>query len=114
MTRHLRSRLRLSPVLLGILAWGGCGRGGGGSDAPISAAASAALSARGAAKRADSYMVYYGAWDDARIRRAQGYPLVIVHPTNGAMTRDQVAAIQGGTDPSNPASLRLFAADLLS
>jgi hypothetical protein len=54
------------------------------------------------ARSVDHYLVHYGAWDEAKIKIAQTYPLVIVHPTAGNMTREQVAAIQGGTDPTDP------------
>jgi hypothetical protein len=57
---------------------------------------------RDAARNVNSYMVTYGPLDATTIRTAQTYQLVIVHPTSGNLTRSQVAAIQGGTDPADP------------
>lgn len=41
-----------------------------------------------------SYMVYYGQLDDAIIEQAKQYDIVIVHPKQGNITRDQVAEMQ--------------------
>jgi hypothetical protein len=48
-------------------------------------------------------MLYYGAWDAEKIRVARQYPLVVLHPTQGNVTRAQVAAIQRGENPDDPA-----------
>lgn len=41
-----------------------------------------------------SYMIYYGALDEARIEQAKQYDLVILHPKIGDITRAQVKEIQ--------------------
>lgn len=41
-----------------------------------------------------SYMVYYGQLDDAIIEQAKQYDIVIVHPKQGDITREQVAEMQ--------------------
>jgi len=83
-----------------------CGSGGssGGSSgaAPDPAPPPASSGRRMKARDVNLYMVYYGAWDDAKIRVARQYHLVIVHPTAGRVTREQVAAIQRGVDPADP------------
>lgn len=43
-----------------------------------------------------SYMIYYGALDDALIEQAKQYDVVILHPRGGDMTREQVREIQSG------------------
>src|SRR5204863_204351 len=89
-----RRARRLSCLLL--LAMSACGGGGGSGDSTTAGAAT--LSARDAAKRVDSYLICYGPWDDAKIQVARTHPLVIVHPTNANVTRQQIAAIQEGSD----------------
>jgi hypothetical protein len=97
---------------LGLLV--SCGRpttGGTGSPAAkgpgspavkVDAASISASPLRDAARSVDRYMIFYGTLDSATIAIAQTYQLVIVHPTAGNITREQVAAIQGGTDPADP------------
>lgn len=41
-----------------------------------------------------SYMVYYGELNDALIRQAKRYDIVIVHPQAGNLTREQIQEIQ--------------------
>lgn len=41
-----------------------------------------------------SYMVYYGQLDDVIIEQAKQYDIVIVHPKQGNITREQVAEMQ--------------------
>lgn len=41
-----------------------------------------------------SYMIYYGALDEALIEQAKQYDIVILHPKNGDITREQVVEIQ--------------------
>lgn len=52
------------------------------------------------AAKADSYAITYGALDDAAIATFKTYPLVIIHPYNGNITRSQVMQIKQGLDPS--------------
>lgn len=55
------------------------------------------------AAEADSYAITYGALDAATIRELKTYPLVIVHPYNGNITRSQLMQIKQGTpDPAKP------------
>ena len=41
-----------------------------------------------------TYMIYYGALDEALIEQAKQYDIVIVHPKGGNITRGQIAEIQ--------------------
>lgn len=41
-----------------------------------------------------TYMVYYGVLDDAIIKKAQKYDVVILHPKSGNLTRKQIKKIQ--------------------
>ena len=41
-----------------------------------------------------SYMIYYGMLDEALIEQAKQYDIVIVHPNNGDITREQIRKIQ--------------------
>ena len=41
-----------------------------------------------------SYMIYYGALDEARVEQAKQYDIVIVHPKYGDVTHEQVKEIQ--------------------
>lgn len=41
-----------------------------------------------------SYMIYYGALDEALIEQAKQYDIVIVHPKDGDITREQIKEIQ--------------------
>ncbi len=50
----------------------------------------------------DNYMIYYGPLDKDAINTAKKYDLVIIHPNNGNITRDQVRQIQLGLDTSDP------------
>jgi hypothetical protein len=59
------------------------------------------LPVREMAAKADSYAITYGALDPAAIKTFQSYPLVIVHPYNGNITRSQVAQIKQGLDPAD-------------
>lgn len=49
------------------------------------------------AAEADSYAITYGALDSATIQTLKTYPLVIVHPYSGNITRSQVMQIKQGT-----------------
>ena len=54
------------------------------------------------ARGAEDYLVNYGSWDPSEIAVAQRHDLVVLNPNRADLTRAQVAAIQGGTDPSDP------------
>ena len=51
----------------------------------------------------DSWMVYYGRWDAAKIALAQRHQLVVTHPRSAALTRAEVAQIQRGVNATDPA-----------
>jgi hypothetical protein len=55
------------------------------------------------ARASESYAIYYGALDALSIQSLQPYPLVIVHPRNGNLTRAQIQAVQQGVNPADPA-----------
>jgi hypothetical protein len=57
---------------------------------------------RAAARRVSHYLITYGALDAGDIAIAKTYQLVIVDPSQGSLTRDVVASIQEGMDPSDP------------
>ncbi len=48
------------------------------------------------------YMIYYGALNDEVIEMAKTYPIVILHPAQANLTREQVANIQKGIDRDDP------------
>lgn len=60
------------------------------------------LNVRDKAAKADSYAITYGALTQADIDTLKTYPLVIVHPYNGNLTRDQIMWIKQGVDPNDP------------
>ncbi len=95
-------RLLISLLLAGLFSCGKGQEGPGSPEVHLDAATSSSAPLRDAARKVDHYLVYYGPWDDARIQVAQTYQLVILHPSRGNVTRAQVAAIQGGTNPSDP------------
>lgn len=57
---------------------------------------------RAAARAAESYLIHYGPWTESSLRIAETYPLVIVHPLGGNLTRRLVAELQDGVDPADP------------
>jgi hypothetical protein len=71
------------------------------ASTPASTPTPTTLTVRQLAKSADSYAIYYGALDPASIQALQSYPLVIVHPSNGNLTRPQIQALQQGVSPTN-------------
>lgn len=82
-----------------------------GSDAPPTAAPppppagldpNTGLNVRKMAADATSYAITYGALDDNTIATLKTYPLVIVHPYNGNITRTQIMQIKQGIDPDDP------------
>ncbi|RNC69594.1 MAG: hypothetical protein ED859_07240 [Desulfuromonadales bacterium] len=60
------------------------------------------LNVRNKAAEADSYAITYGALTKADIDTLKTYPLVIVHPYNGDLTRDHIMWIKQGVDPNDP------------
>lgn len=60
------------------------------------------LDVRKLAADADSYAITYGALTPADISTLKSYPLVIVHPYNGDVTRDQIMRIKQGVNPDDP------------
>ncbi|WP_309122061.1 hypothetical protein [Paenibacillus sp.] len=51
----------------------------------------------------DRYMIYYGKLDAKTIETAKSYELVVLHPHNANLTREQVKAIQAGNNPKDAA-----------
>lgn len=104
---------RIFPVFLagtvGLSA--GCGKQTlSGADAPSGQSVqppafapdpNAGLDVRKMAANAASYAITYGALDAAAIQNLKTYPLVIVHPYNGNITRDQIMSIKQGVNPSD-------------
>jgi hypothetical protein len=94
------------PLALAALLAAAAGCGGDDSDSSGASPAPAPPPSGAAAKpqpRVASYGIHYGPMTDADIELAKTFPLVIVHPTAGRMTRDQIARIQRGVDPADPA-----------
>ncbi|WP_306533830.1 hypothetical protein [Geobacter sp.] len=60
------------------------------------------LNVRDKAAKADSYAITYGALTKADIDTLKTYPLVIVHPYNGNLTRDHIMWIKQGVNPNDP------------
>lgn len=58
---------------------------------------------RDRAANADSYAITYGPITNADIDTLKTYPLVIVHPYNGNLTRDHIMWIKQGANPNDPA-----------
>ncbi|HXG63303.1 MAG TPA: hypothetical protein VNO22_18175 [Planctomycetota bacterium] len=54
------------------------------------------------ARQADRFMVHYGDWTPEAIQAARRHQVVVVHPSQGHVTRDIVAAIRQGVDPADP------------
>ena len=122
MTMHSTSKLRkclkygralalpACAVLLALLA--GCSQGtrngssttGGGSPPPAFTGPdpNLGLNVREMAAKADSYAITYGALTPADIETLKSYPLVIVHPYNGDITRDQIMQIKQGVKADDP------------
>lgn len=55
-----------------------------------------------AARRVESYMIYFGALDAAKIAVAKAHDLVILYSCDPSITRSVVAEIQAGVDPNDP------------
>lgn len=62
----------------------------------------AGLNVRKLAAAATSYAITYGALDTAAIETLKTYPLVIVHPYNGNITRSQIMQIKQGVKADDP------------
>ena len=60
------------------------------------------LDVRKMAADANSYAITYGSLDDDKIQTLKNYPLVIVHPYGGNITRSQIHQIKQGLDPNDP------------
>ncbi|MGB0495044.1 MAG: hypothetical protein ACPGJI_01715 [Kangiellaceae bacterium] len=54
------------------------------------------------AKNVDYHITYYGAVGDAETAILETYDLAVLHPTNGDLTRAQIADVQDGVDPEDP------------
>lgn len=93
----------------------GCGKGtldgspgtpqspGAGNPPIIAPDPNQGANVRKMAADADSYAITYGALDPATIQTLKTYPLVIVHPFNGNITRSQIMQIKQGTPvPGKP------------
>ncbi len=61
------------------------------------------LDVRKRAAEAASYAITYGALSEGDINILKTYPLVIVHPYNGNITRSQIMRIKEGVNPSDHA-----------
>jgi hypothetical protein len=85
---------------LGVVLWGlaaGCSSSSGGN---LKASPPSGLHAR--ALQIDHYLVNYGAWSPSAIDVAHRHQLAIVNPSRADLHRQDIAAIQAGTDPNNP------------
>jgi hypothetical protein len=54
------------------------------------------------ARQVNNYLMSYGTWDASSIAIAKNYDVVVVHPSQGNITRDIVRQIQQGNNPSDP------------
>jgi hypothetical protein len=91
-------------TVTGVGAAAGNASGSGSGSAPSSSFQVPHLdNLRAAARRVDHYIINYGGWTDADIALAQRYQLVIAAPGRGDMTGAQIAAVQAGADPIDPA-----------
>lgn len=70
---------------------------------PAGSDPNAGLNVRKMAADATSYAITYGALGPAVIETLKTYPLVIVHPYNGDLTRSQIFQIKQGVDPNTSA-----------
>src|SRR5690606_31806414 len=68
---------------------------------PITSPAVSLSPMRALARQAQNHMINYGAWGASEIAQAKTYDVVTLDPSDG-LTREQVAEIQGGTDPNEP------------
>lgn len=80
----------------------GCGGGNSGNSVANTTPVipTSASSVQQLAKAADSYSIYYGALDSVTLASLKQYPLVIVHPRNGNLTRSQIMDLQNGMNPN--------------
>jgi hypothetical protein len=87
--------------LLLFLAWGllllaplSCNKS---SSSSSTAAPSRSLSPTQArARQVNNYLMSYGPWDSSQVAIAQNYDVVVIHPSQGKVTRDFVQSIQQG------------------
>ena len=110
--KHLTIRFLAIVLVTSIVLSVGCSKETlTGSDAPPAPAPqppaigpdpNAGLNVRQMAADATSYAITYGALDDNAIATLKTYPLVIVHPYNGNITRTQIIEIKQGINPDDP------------
>ena len=111
--RYTRTVVPLTVVALLVFA-GGCSKGTMDGSSPVSNAGDTNqvppftgpdpnqyVNVRQKAADADSYAITYGALTPAVIDTLKTYPLVIVHPYNGNITRDQIMWIKQGVKPDD-------------
>lgn len=111
-TRYVKFyRASATMTLTVLFAFGaGCGKGtmdgsssstansgaSGGSQTDTAADPNRYVNVRAKAAEADSYAITYGALTPSAIDILKTYPLVIVHPYNGDITRAQIMSIKQG------------------
>lgn len=76
---------------------------GGQQPPPAGPDPNSGLNVRQKAADAHSYAITYGALEPAVIETLKTYPLVIVHPYNGNITREQIMRVKEGVKPDDPA-----------
>jgi len=105
--------LNLLLMIVLIASSFGCGKetmngnsisSGPASDPPFTGPdPSEGMDVRKRAEEATSYAITYGALSEGDISILKTYPLVIVHPYNGNITRSQIMRIKEGVNPSDNA-----------
>ncbi len=55
------------------------------------------------ARQIDHFLSNYGSWTDDALAIAKRHQLVIVYPAHANLTHAEIAALQAGADPGNPA-----------
>ena len=107
---HCHTVAGIFPLLLcvtGLIIAGGCSKETLNGSSPVtppvvvSTDPNGGLNVRKMAADADSYSITYGALTPTTINTLKSYPLVIVHPYNGNITRDQIRSVQQGMNDGN-------------
>jgi hypothetical protein len=105
---NVRPRRGKGIRLLLLAAWGllllaplSCNKSSSSSSSGSTPARSLSAS-RVRARQVNNYLMSYGPWDSASIAIAKNYDVVVVHPSQGVLTRDIVRQIQQGNDPNDP------------